>query len=173
MKFVSMAGAALAAWLGSSAAAAPLDYDCDTAAGSYSMIDLVQPGPGYRIRGTVTGVQFRKDDRWLPTATIALVSADKSNFVSVQLMRQARDSKMELAANGLLRGERRSAEGGRVGLGEAVPFEITSGGGRTVVQFGDKRTIFDFDLGADSRVQVSCSTGQFRFEGLDWEAPAR
>ncbi len=163
--------AAAALWAGMAAApaaAVPINYDCDTAPSSYSMIDLVQPGPDYRITGRITPVQWRRGP-WQPVATVGLISSDNRNVVALRIARTG-GGPAAITLQSMVKGDQRLTDAGTVGLKQQVPFELALVNGKATLRVGAKSVTTEMVLGAGAKVQVTCSTGQFMFKDLDWEA---
>ena len=59
------------------AASPPLSYDCDTPAGRLSELEQVQPGPAYRISGTIRADDLLPNDRWESAGNVFVESADE------------------------------------------------------------------------------------------------
>jgi hypothetical protein len=155
------------------AAAPPLSYDCDTNEGSFSQLAQDQPGPAYRVRGTITPLQSRTHERFLPSAQVRLESRDRTHGIAVQLVSLRRDDHFDIvvALGGGTSANRERTPAGTARMNEAVPFDMTvSARGDAVVTVGSERLTFLVDLGPGARLYVICSTGEFDFQNLEWGA---
>lgn len=151
------------------AAAAPISYDCDTAAGSFSVIEQVQAGPTYHLRGTITPRTWRSDRRWAPSVRIGFGTADDSRRAWITLTRQpdrpGADAGMEVADGG----EPGTIALGNVGLNQPIAFDLAlSASGDGAVTLGTEHRSFHFNPGPNAKMSVTCSTGEFLFSDLDW-----
>lgn len=149
------------------AIAAPIDYDCDTAAGHFSEISLHQAGPDYRVRGSITPLLRRSHVQYVATATVFIYSADRQRTVAVQIMRGT-GSRYEVTTHRVTGGDIGRASLRPVRTGEAVPFELVSTSNGTFAMVGEQRIDLGPPIGAGARLSITCSTGRFRFSGLDW-----
>jgi hypothetical protein len=149
-------------------AAQPIYYDCDTPGAKYSEIKLTQSGSDYRVQGTITPMELRPASGWRPTATVYITSGTSKNYVAVQLMNDTGKTlaaAMELGKDGAKR--RADADRARVGAGVSFDIYVPKAGGG-FVSLGGKRVPIDVDLGPDAKVSITCSSGHFRFDPLDW-----
>ncbi len=162
-----LAAAAAAGLLASPLAAVPIDYDCDTPGGSYSKLDLVQPGPDYRVTGRISAVKWRTHGRWYPTAVVALISASEREAVSVRIERPGESG--VLLVESLIGGKSNKVAVGSLRLKEEVAFELSVHGGKAMVQVGGKSFPLEAEISPGAKLLISCSTGQFLFKALDWD----
>ena len=157
-----------ASLLGDPAAAEPIYYDCDTPGGKYSEIKFSQADAAHRVRGTITPLELRAAADWLPTATVYVQSNDKHDLVSVQLMK-ASGRTLAVSVSIAEKGRVRKAELGAIKINQAVPFDIyLPASGEGFVQLAGKKIPVGITLGAGAKVSVTCSSGHFRFDPLDW-----
>jgi hypothetical protein len=148
------------------AAAAPLNYDCDTGDGHFSELSQVQAGSAYRLRGTITPLRWGAHERWAPSAQIRLENGSRS--IAVRLMRAPGEPRATFSIEVSSGGEPQRTLLGRVGLNEVLPFDLSLGAsGDAAVQVGTERRTFHLDLGPNAKVSAVCSTGDFLFGGLD------
>lgn len=162
------AAAALMLAAQGAAAAAPVTYDCDTGQGNFSELSQVQPGPAYRLRGTITPLRWDSHERWAPSAQARLQNGDGSRWIAVRIMRAPGVERATAAIEVNSGGSPQTTSLGWVGLNEALPFDISlSAAGAAVVLAGTERRTFRLDLGANAKVSVVCSTGEFLFGALD------
>lgn len=157
-------------WLaaGSAAAAAPVNYDCDTGDGNFSELSQVQAGPAYHLRGTITPLRWGAHDRYAPSAQARLENGDRSRSIAVRLVRAPGEPRATFSIEVGSGGSPQTAVLGLVGLNEALPFDVSlAASGDAVVLVGTERRTFHLDLGPNAKVSVVCSTGDFLFGGLD------
>jgi len=169
---IRLAAVILGGFGSAAAAAAPIRYDCDTAAGSFSEIEQGQKGPAYAVAGTVEPVQLRTHEQWLPAAA-RVDSNDGKRSVALQLVPEVRGGStfaiVAVSADDDKKGRTRL---GKIALGETLAFSIRAVGGSVRVEAAGKVATMPVAIGGGGRVGVSCSTGQFKFETLDLEAAA-
>jgi hypothetical protein len=84
---IGLCGALLSVAAADAARAAPVNYDCDTPAGSYSELSQVQAGPAYHVRGTITALQWRDDRRWSAVGQVRIETSDRSRSIAVRMVR--------------------------------------------------------------------------------------
>ena len=150
------------------AAAEPVYYDCDTPGGKYSEIMLTQAEAAHRVRGTITPMELRAAADWFPTATVYVQSKDKRDLVSVQLMNRSGKT-LAVSVSLVQSGKVRKAELGAIKINQAVAFDIyLPASGEGFVQLAGKKIPVGITLGAGAKVSVTCSSGHFRFDPLDW-----
>jgi hypothetical protein len=167
----------MAGWLSAAAAsilaipagamAAPVEYDCDSAAGAFSEISLDQAGPDYRVRGTIRPVLLRSHPRYVATATVFIRSADRRRAAAVQIMR-GRASRYTVSALRVTDGHTGTASLPLIQTGDAVSFELVSNAAGSFALVGGQRIDLGPAIGEAAHLSVTCSTGQFHFSGLDW-----
>ena len=153
------------------AQAAPIHYDCDTNEGSFSVIDQVETGPAYHVRGSITPLQWRTHERWLASAQIRLENADGSRAIAVQVVRAPGAERADFGVETRGGGQPGTIGLGQVGLNEHLSFDLSVlPSGDAVVTIGTERRVFHLDLGRNAKLSVLCSTGEFEFGDLDWGA---
>jgi hypothetical protein len=153
------------------AAGAPVDYNCDTAIGSYSQLVQTQAGPGYHVQGTITPLTWRDDPerRWAPVGGVRLFNGDGTRSIAVRIGRQPATAGGRIEVILRTGGEPQTTLLGDVGLNEALPFELQLlPSGDAVVVVRGQRHVFHLDLGRNAKVEATCSTGEFLFGGLDF-----
>jgi hypothetical protein len=152
------------------AGASPLVYDCDTEEGSYSQLSQVQAGPAYHVRGTITPLQVRSHDRFLPMAQIRIDNSDRSGGIAVQLASMHRDDHFDIV---VAKGAGRNSElqrtpAGTSRMNETVPFELSvSPDGNAIAIVGQQRVSLHVNIGRGGSVLAICSTGEFEFGELE------
>jgi len=162
------AGAALILAFPAAAAAAPADYDCDAApADVFEIANLDQAGPGYRVRGTITPVQPRSHPDYVATATVYIRSADRRRVAIVQILRGAAN-RYTVTARRVTQGHSFAAPLAPISTGQSVSFELASTAAGTYALVSGRRIDLGPPIGAAAHLSVTCSTGRFRFAGLDW-----
>ena len=162
---------AIAAW-SYSAGAAPILYDCDAAAGTYSNIDLTQSGPAYRVVGRVAGNYFRRHNDWHPVANVRLIAANKKNAVGIRVRRVHLNGPIEFVLQTWVDGRESLKVLSTLRRDEPAPFSIEVEGGITRVRAAGQELVVDPVIGSGATIQIACSTGRFVFEDLDWDPPA-
>jgi hypothetical protein len=172
MWIAAAAAAVLAAGGAGSAAARPLSWDCDTQDGHFSQLEMVQEGPSYRISGRITPVELRTHRRYAPMAAIRIQS-DGDDWVGIRIGRfDGRRLEARLARS--VGGRMEESAFASLESGAAFPFELSlSADGAAAASLGTARAGTEILLGFGGRVQLTCSTGEFLFEGIELEAGAR
>jgi hypothetical protein len=172
VSLLSVAASGVLSVCSTAAGATPIRYDCDTAAGAFSLIDFTQPGPDYRVTGRFSAVKFRNDPQWGPVATVQLVSADQKHAVGIRLRGKNARTPVDLLLQTLDGSGERLAALGTLPVGDWAPFGIEVAGGKITVRAAGRSLIVDAPIGAGATVKISCSSGEFQFDQLDWDAPA-
>jgi hypothetical protein len=150
------------------AMAAPVKWECDTAAGAYSELSQVQPGPAYRVRGTMKWAQSRVDRHYAPSAQVRIDNAGATRWVGVQMLAAPRAARISLGVRLHNGGETQDVALGTAGLNEVVPFEISvSPAGEIALSIGTERRTAQVDIGPGATVSAVCSTGEFEFATID------
>ncbi|HEY5720974.1 MAG TPA: hypothetical protein VIT45_01500 [Allosphingosinicella sp.] len=145
---------------------APLSYDCQTPTGRLSELDQVQPGPSYRISGTIRADELRADSRWESAGNIFVESADEQDRVMLQLVSPDRGERLRIVLR-THHGEKQEARPlGAIAVGEEVPFVLAVDGGRAKAEIGALEAEAAVDPGTSARVGVGCAGGSFRFGEL-------
>lgn len=163
--------AAILTGLGSGAVAAPVSYDCDTAAGAFSEIRQKQDGPSYAVAGKMGPRQLRAHERWLPTVRIWVEAADGRTSTALQLVPEVRGGTVFAIVVTSSDGDKKGRTGlGKITLGETLAFSIRAGSEGVRVEAGGKSNLIPVAIGVGGQVGVSCSTGEFDFETLDLDA---
>jgi hypothetical protein len=171
----ALLGAAAAAWISYRAPESPpkLTFDCDSPSARVAEIRRVLPGPSYRIVGRVRAGELRGDARWLPVAMVKVESADESGQVMLEITaREGESGPLELALRSVdgLKTERRLL--GQAGMGETLAFDLIVAGGRARARIAGLSGEAPAPVDVGATVSVGCTTGAFRFEALDLDAPA-
>jgi hypothetical protein len=155
--------------LGQAAGAKPIYYDCDTPSGSYSEIRFNQNQTAYRVRGTITAMELRPNASWRPTATVYVKSQDKRYSADVQLMNnEARtlDLTIGIGENG----QYRKTSIGRLRNKGSISFDLYIPTiGQAFAEVSGKKVPLGVNLGTNAQVSITCSSGHFRFDPLDWD----
>lgn len=160
---------AIASWSGA-AGGASARYDCSSPSGHFSAIDFSQPGPRYRITGSVTVNSYRSTGKWFPVANARLISADKKSLGGIRLQVQYYRGPVELVVQTRSEGKDRSTVIGTIKKAEATAFSLEVANGKMIIHVGGKE--FEGpEIGPGGTVHLSCSSGDFLFEHLDWDAP--
>jgi hypothetical protein len=151
------------------AAAAPVEWDCDTPGGAFSELAQVQGGPAYHVRGTVSWQRSHADSRYLPSAQVRIENGDRSRSIAVRLVLAPRAERIESSVESRNGGEPQRRTVGTAASEEAVPFEIeVAASGQAIVTLGGERVTLQVDLGPGARIAATCSTGEFLFRTLDF-----
>lgn len=157
--------------LTSPAFAAPIRYNCDSGAGYFSEIEQFQAGPDYRVQGSFEANLIRLHPKYLPTATIAFESKDKSTHIGVQLMKRHNKKLYDATIVAKIGGERKVWSVTAVDLNTAVLFSLkVSKSGTATATLAGRTIEVPVSIGPDGRLSITCSTGGFEFHGLDWTA---
>ena len=146
-------------------------FDCDTGSGSFSDLDLPQSGPSYHISGSISVKKLRPSSDWYPVANVRLVSGDKRTFGGIRLQIPEASRPPELVVQSAVGSGANDSPAGVLGKGEVAPFSIDVIGGKMTIRFGD-RAFAGPDVGTAATIQITCSSGEFLFENLDW-APSQ
>lgn len=163
--------ALITAAAGGSAWAAPLAWDCDTAAGAFSQIKQVQAGPNYRIAGKVTPLQTRSHERWLPSAQVRIERPGRKTAAALRIVPEQRGGRtFAVTANATVDGKETATTLGRLSLDETLAFSLTASTEGVAVSAGGKSSKLPVVLGPGAEILVICSTGEFDFEALELKA---
>jgi hypothetical protein len=168
LKSLLPAMAAVAALAGP-AHAAPLSYDCDTAAGHFSELKQVQSGPDYRISGRISANELAMHKRWAPGANITVESADKAVRASLRILAPEQKAPLDVVLETRKDGKTETQTLGKIGLSQDLTFVVTVSGGQVRAEIGTMRGEAPTAIGAGASVSVVCSTGNFHFDDLRFE----
>jgi hypothetical protein len=150
--------------------AASIKFDCDTAAGAFSEISVPQSGPAYRIAGSVSARKYRVDGQWAPAATVGLMSADGKSSGAIRLQAPTGRGAVELVVQSRKNGKDYGTVVGTLKKEEVATFSLEAVDGKMTIRTAGK-TFDGPDVGIGASVNVTCSSGEFLFENLDWEPP--
>ena len=151
-----------------SASAQPIAFDCDTPAGSFSEIVIPLSGTQYWIKGAVTPIKLRSHESFLPAATLLLRAKDNSDSLTVQIVKEG-DGIVLKAFTGKIQKIINLAK-----VDQKISFEIVASPmGKARVTMAGIAINYDAKLGSNAILEVRCSTGEFKFNGLDWRAPSK
>lgn len=157
------------AWPGL-ARGAPARFDCDTATGAFSEVDIPQAGPQYHVEGTLTAVRNRTDGHWAPIAEIGLLSADGQAYAGVRAVSPDAGEKIELSIETKYHKKNNIIPVGNTMEKNPNRFSIDLLNGRLTIQVNGK-TFDGPDLSEGASLRMSCSSGEFVFQDLDWQEP--
>lgn len=158
----------IVAVVGQAGYAEPIEYDCDTPGGNYSEIALNQDGDAHRIRGTITPLELRPTRKWSPAATIYFQSQDERYTAGIQLM-NASGKTLDVIVITAEGGQTKKATAGQVRTKDAVPFDLyIPSSGESFAEVLGKRVPLGFSVGANAKLSITCSSGHFSFERLNW-----
>ena len=187
-----IATAAFALFCTAPAWAAPkggITYDCDTASGHFSELDLPAPGDTLRVTGRIQANQIAPADKWSPIARVALAQtadpagktpSDLAGFVLYAFYRKDIDPKTTdpKAKVQMVKWDERSADKskdheffGMAAFGETLDFSIALAKGTATVKIGGEEHAFALNA-PDPMLRVICSTGEFLITDLRIERPA-
>jgi hypothetical protein len=138
-----------------------MSFDCDVPAGHFSAIDT-STGGDVTITGSITPRLTRRDERWMPSATVQL-KGQGTGIIAVRLT--ADDGK-----NFVARIER-NKESKEVAIGKAgqpVQFRIAVTDGTAQISIGSLEAAYPLQRDQEIGLKIGCSTGNFLFENVDW-----
>ncbi len=165
-----------------------IDYDCDTASGHFSELDLPAPGDTVRVTGRIRANQIEPVGKWTPIARVTLARAteasgksptDLAGFVLYAFYRKdidpkATDSKAKVQ---LVKWDERVADVqkdheffGMTAFGETLDFSIALANGIATVKIGGEERAFALNA-PDPMLRLICSTGEFLITDLRMERP--
>jgi hypothetical protein len=151
----------------------PAEFACSARGGNYDEITHSGAGQAHRIRGTVMPLRYRVHDRSRPTATVQFRIRQPRGGVGLQLLRRGTTDRFDVTiVTAGSAGGRTSTKIGLLGLNQELAFELSArAGGQVSIQAGDRRVDLPVDVGTSPEISISCSTGAFRFRGLEWGGP--
>jgi hypothetical protein len=153
------------------AAARNLSYDCDTTADRYSEITTALTGAG-QISGIVTPMRVADGERHLTSARIGIDNPKDGSWVGFWLYRASSASPDTFKAVMVVSRAGKDDETmlGTVKLEQAIPFRVALGeGGAASLELGEWKHTVSTALRIPAMATVSCSTGEFKFESLDFD----
>lgn len=156
--------------LAAPANAAPFSYDCDTGAGRFSELKQVQSGPDYRLSGRISANELATHKRWAPGANITVESADKKTRASLRILAPMQRAPLDVVLQITRDGQSEEKALGQVGLSQDLAFILTVAGGQVRAEIGSMRSEAPIAIGSGASVSVVCSTGNFHFDDLRFEA---
>lgn len=154
----------LIATLAGQASAAPIAFDCDVPADRFSSV-TGNPVVRGQISGSVDIVELRKGN-YLPVAGVRLTSLDETQSVGFQLASKGRNA-FDVVLNvndgtGLKR-----ASVGELSVNGAIAFSLKAAdSGDITLEVAGQSYRHTATAMALSTATVFCSTGQFKFSGL-------
>jgi hypothetical protein len=148
--------------------AAPAKFDCDTAAGKYSEFNLPQLGPNYHLSGRLSAKEYRPDRDWFPVANVRFVSADRRIFGGIRLQIPAGSGRVELVVQSKTGEQPRDIGVAVLRKGDAAAFSLDVIDGKMTITVGGQGFPGP-DVGAGAAVNLTCSSGEFLFEDVDWD----
>jgi hypothetical protein len=166
----SAVGAALVLGLPIAANAAPIDYDCDVPGGNFSSIKTDVSLP-IEVSGRITPLVLRSGD-FLPVGNVSISSGDRqgvglkvisfdpsiSSLIVAFVDSKAPDHLVAMA---------------KVDISHSVSFRLTvSETGQGKLKVDQSEYAFDVDPTLPAELSISCSTGQFKFNELEWGTSA-
>ncbi|HEX8257530.1 MAG TPA: hypothetical protein VF589_07840 [Allosphingosinicella sp.] len=168
--------AGLAAMAAPAAAPPPSEYKCHAVAGEYSISSHPIAGGAFAVRGTITPRFLRSHRKWLSTASVIVQGKPGRDAVGVQLIdeggrNRGRDAVRSVA---LFLSWYKDGKAGRkyvssLSREDPVPFAIAiDGNGMARLQIGTGVREMQIDAGGLSEVAMSCSTGTFEFDRMEW-----
>lgn len=170
-RYLALAAVAGALLSPAAAHATPITFECDAATDRYSSM-IVPMASSVTVVGTLTAAAFRPGKE-RSNGGMVINSADGLNMVGFHLTLPTPDAKalnLVLVARNAGKLDRRLIRS--VPLGSAVPFSMVlpaTGQGRLVVGETPINVAFG-NLKAGNAI-VFCTSGQYRFTGLDVGAP--
>jgi len=161
---------AAAAGFSASEAAAPqtLSFNCNAMPGEVSAMDQTRLAAATAISGNLRAVEMREDNNAQPAATVKLAS--RKDFVALQLAPTEPHSGrfVVFVRHGDAKEEERTILG-EVALNQSVPFSIAQSGKDVVVAAAGQTVSVRQRFRGPPSMGVSCSTGQFLFDGVSVE----
>jgi len=153
-------------------AASPMKFDCDVPANRFSSVSEETTGT-LAISGTVALIQAREGN-YMPVAGARLISSDGSRRVGFQLVApSAHRTEFNIIFNIDAGDGLKQYTMGQVDMRTPASFSLAiSNAGKISLAIGDK----SFDRGTlalrGGKIEVLCSTGQFKFSDLNFGNPA-
>ena len=174
MKTSSLFTTALAAILATGASAPvqaePMRFACDAPSGRVTGFQIPVDAKRFRIVGTVKPAAFRPHESFTPTATVELRARGSNNKMVMQLVApSAQAAGANLTLRQINGSDDKSSPVGNLAIGKVVNFGIIyNEGGENQFLVGEQVFTSQGSLSGQMELAVSCSTGDFVFEQLDW-----
>lgn len=153
------------------AAGRNLSYDCDTTADRYSEITTALTDAG-QISGVVTPMRMVAGERHLTSARIGIDNPKDGSWIGFWLYRAGSANLDTLTAVMVVSRAGKNDETvlGTVKLAQAIAFRVSlAKGGTASLELGDWKRTVSTELRLPATATVSCSTGEFKFESLDFD----
>jgi len=153
-------------------AASPMKFDCDVPADRFSSVSEETAG-ALAISGTVALIQAREGN-YMPVAGARLISSDGNRRVGFQLVAPSvHRTEFNIIFNIDAGDGLKQYTMGQVDMQTPARFSLAiSDAGKISLAIGDK----SFDGGSlalsGGKIEVLCSTGQFKFSDLNFGNPA-
>lgn len=176
----SLAVAACAIVVPGVASAEGITYDCDTAPGHYSVLDLPAPAEVFTVSGKVKVNAIAKDKKWAPLVRVRIGSAplssgsapaDYAGFTLVTLAGKdvgiAAETVQAVSFDRSVK-VTNIIPSSVAPTGAVLPFRLTFDGRNIVVEVAGQSRSF-VPAVKPNVVQVVCSTGEFLFTDLKLE----
>jgi hypothetical protein len=143
----------------------PLRFDCDAPVDQFSTEAQIVALP-VTVVGTISALAMVSKD-YVPSASVAIVSADDKNGVGFQMNAPADDAtELDVDHVEMQRGVLRETPQGRVPSTEAIPFTLSvSKQGDVTVTVGTIVFTAKFAPLARVKVAATCTSGHFKYFG--------
>jgi hypothetical protein len=153
--------------IGATAGAATAKFDCDTAAKRFSQVDLPISVSHFRISGLVSSTLLRKNDEWAPKVSIYLSDGGEQLGGFSIFKQPAQPWTVVLRYDG-----KESNPVATVAELSPIPFtlDVNASSGAVDLTFGANQYHRSGAAFAAQQLTLSCSSGNFLFDQLSWEA---
>jgi hypothetical protein len=141
------------------------NYECDTPAGHFGYWNRTAPLSKIDITGALTVKELRPNGKWIPTALVALQSADEQVFFGIRVYMLPKIEDTYFAEIMKPSGNEKLGLGVIPATKDPLQFEIHfDGAGQLKVRLGGlegSASAADFK---PASIEFSCSTGDFNFK---------
>jgi hypothetical protein len=154
-------------FIGAPAGAATAKFDCDTAAKRFSTVSLPIAGQHLRVSGLVSSELIRNDDRWAPKLSLYLAGSGQQ-FGGFSISKQpGQPWAVALRYSG-----KESAPVATLSRFDPIPFtlDVNATSGTVDLTLGSNNYHGSGTAFHAEHLALSCSTGNFMFDELSWEA---
>lgn len=163
--FLWAASAWAFAMVGSAAEPPRQNFECDTPGGHFSYWNRTVTAAKIDVTGTLTVNELRKDGKWIPTALLALQSADEKSRFGIHLFTVPKAKELYFIEIVKPDGNEKLGLGVIPTTKEPMAFAIhLDGNGHVQVSFAGLEASVSTGDFKPASLQFSCSTGDFEFK---------
>jgi len=143
-----------------------VEFECDTPGGHFSYWSRKMQTPTARIEGEIKIKDLRRTEKWLPVANIFLLDASDKTVAGIGLTQDPQASQHFYIVARIPPNGGKKLIGGFDVSEASIPLALGYDGSELQIEVGSQSWRIDFKSSIAEKIQLSCSSGDFRFQNM-------